>query len=53
MKPNKKHSVEDALSEDKVIDVLKNVQITPNTYSKVNCILKLILVFYILYYIFR
>ncbi|CAI6343931.1 unnamed protein product [Macrosiphum euphorbiae] len=34
MKPNKKHSVEDALSEDKIIDVLKNVQIRPITYSK-------------------
>lgn len=47
MKPNKKHSVEDALAEDKIIDVLKNVQSRPITYSKVNCILKLILVIYI------
>ena len=47
MKRNKKHSVENALSEDKIIDVIKNVQSRPITYSKVNYILKLILVIYI------
>lgn len=34
MKPNEKHSIEDALSEDKIIDILKNVQSGPITYSK-------------------
>jgi len=40
MKPNEKHSIEDALSEDKIIDILKNVQCGPITYSKVKFILK-------------
>lgn len=39
MKPNEKHSIEDALSEDKIIDILKNVQSGPITYSKVKLIL--------------
>jgi len=38
MKPNEKHSIEDALSEDKIIDILKNVQSGPITYSKVKLI---------------
>lgn len=39
MKPNEKHSIEDALSEEKIIDILKNVQSGPITYSKVKLIL--------------
>lgn len=39
MKPNEKHSIEDVLSEDKIIDILKNVQSGPITYSKVKLIL--------------
>lgn len=35
MKPNEKHSLEDTLSEDKIIDILKNVQSGPIAYSKV------------------
>jgi len=35
IKPNEKHSLEDALSEDKIIDILKNVQSGPIAYSKV------------------
>jgi len=50
MKPNEKHSLEDALSEDKIIDILKNVQSGPIAYSKVKLILKLILVTYIFSY---
>lgn len=39
MKPNEKHTIEDALSEDKIIDILKNVQSGPITYSKVKLLL--------------
>lgn len=50
MKPNEKHGFEDAISEDKIIEILKNVQSGPITYSKVKCILKLILDIYIFKY---
>lgn len=35
MKLNEKQSIEDILLEEKIIDILKNVQSEPITYSKV------------------
>lgn len=35
LKPNEKHDIENALSEDKILEILKNVQSGPVTYSKV------------------
>lgn len=37
LKPNEKHDIENALSEDKILEILKNVQSGPVTYSKVIC----------------
>lgn len=33
---NENHNIEDALSEDKIVDILKNIQRGPITYSKVS-----------------
>lgn len=40
LKPNEKHDIEDALSEAKILEILKNVQSGPITYSKVIFLIK-------------
>jgi len=46
MKPNEKHNIEDAISEEKIIDILRNIQNEPITCSKVSCVLKLVVDIY-------
>lgn len=46
LKPNEKHDIENALSEDKILEILKNVQSGPVTYSKV--IISYLLIIYFL-----
>lgn len=41
VKLNEKHNVEDVFTEEKVIDILKNIQNEPITCSKVSSIPKL------------
>lgn len=35
LKPNEKNNIEDALSEEKIAEILKNVQRGPVTYTTV------------------
>jgi len=38
VKPKEKHNIEDVFAEDKIIDILKNIQNEPITCSKVSYI---------------
>lgn len=35
LKPDEKNDIEDALPEDKILEILKNIKSGPITYSKV------------------